>query len=82
MANKSNNNTSTKVAMAEMAKDIGYIKETLNELDNKVGSFYVSLDKYNALEARVRMLEKVLYSLLALIVVPVIGAVIALVVKR
>lgn len=64
---------STKLAVIQ--NDIGYIKDQLKGIDDKVSENYVPLSRYLPI-------EKVVYGLVSLILVAVVGALISLVVNR
>lgn len=62
----------TKIAL--IAKDIGYMKDKLEDVDNKLSSHYVSKEEFEPV-------KKIVYGLVGLILVAVMGAVVSLVVR-
>ena len=66
-------NTRDDVKLAVIQNDLTYIKEKLNAVDNKVSSNYVSKDEFEPV-------RKIVYGLVALILVAVVGALVALVI--
>lgn len=59
--------------LAVIQNDITYIKEKLNTVDEKVSTHYVSKEEFEPI-------RKIVYGLVALILVGVVGALLALVV--
>lgn len=62
------------IKLAVMANDISYIKEKLNSVDQKVSSHYVSKEEFEPI-------KRLVYGLVALILVAVVGSVVGLVIK-
>lgn len=73
---------SEKTDIALIKNDIGYIKEKINSVDYKVSSNYVTKDEYHGTIRRVKLLEKIVYGAVALIVIAVFGALISTVVNK
>lgn len=64
----------TRIQLAVIANDLGYIKEKLNEVDTKVSTNYVTKTEFEPI-------QKIVYGLVSLILVAVVGALVALVVQ-
>lgn len=62
------------IKIAEIGRDLVYIKEKLSSIEIQVGSQYVSKDEFEPI-------KRVVYGLVALILTAVVGALISLVVK-
>jgi len=60
--------------LAVIQNDIGYIKDTMKSLDQKVSSHYVSKEEFEPI-------KKIVYGLVGLILVAVVGALVSLVVR-
>lgn len=65
---------SDEVKFAVMQNDLTYIKEKLNMVDSKVSSNYVSKEEFEPI-------KRIVYGLVTLILIAVVGALLALVVK-
>lgn len=66
-------NTRDDVKLAVIQNDLTYIKEKLNAVDTKVSQNYVSKDEFEPV-------RKIVYGLVALILIAVVGALVALVI--
>lgn len=75
-------NLTTETRLAVIENRLSTIEGGVKHIDEQVSDNYVTKEKYDALDARVKMIEKILYGFIGLIVVPVIGAVIYLVVGQ
>ncbi len=62
------------IKIAEIGRDIVYIKDKLDNIENQVGSSYVTKDEFEPI-------KRVVYGMVALILTGVVGGLIALVVK-
>lgn len=60
--------------IALIQKDISYMKEKLDSVDNKVSTHYVSKEEFEPI-------KKIVYGLTGLILVAVVGAMVSLVVR-
>jgi len=80
MVVKKKNDDDDKIVLAVLTKDIDYIKQKIDDVDEKLERDYVTCEKYNYLERRVQLLEKINFGLITLIVVAVITSLIKLVV--
>jgi hypothetical protein len=69
------------VALAEMRKDIGYIKSNIQEIKDNIRDQFVSKVEHNALDARVKQIERYFNLLVGLIITAVVGAVLTGVLK-
>jgi tetrahydromethanopterin S-methyltransferase subunit G len=69
MANSSDN---TKIALIQ--QDISYMKDKLDNVDQKISTHYVSREEFEPI-------KKIVYGMVGLILVAVVGALISLVVK-
>lgn len=72
MDSLSNHNNADEVKLAVMQNDIQYIKETLNSVDSKVSNNYVTKSEFEPV-------RKVVYGLVAVIMLAFVGAVVSLV---
>lgn len=66
--------SSDEVKFAVMQNDLTYIKKQLEAVDAKVSGSYVSKEEFEPI-------KKIVYGLVSLILVAVVGAVLALVIK-
>lgn len=64
----------TRIQLAVIANDLGYIKEKLNEVDSKVSTHYVTKTEFEPI-------KNIVYGLVSLILIAVVGALVALVVQ-
>lgn len=71
MANENNRDD---VTLAVIQNDLGYLKEKMNSIDNKVSSGYVSKEEFEPI-------KKIVYGVVSLILIAVVGALVALVVS-
>lgn len=62
----------TKLAVTQ--NDLGYIKEKLNTIDKKVNTEYITKNEFEPV-------KQIVYGLVSLILVAVVGAILALVMK-
>lgn len=67
------------VVLAVIARDINYIKETIDKVQTHIDGSLVSKDEF---EGRLRPLEKVVYGIVALVLTTVGVALISLVVIK
>lgn len=67
-------NDSKQVKLAVIKNDLGYIKEKLNALDEKVSLHYITKEEFNPV-------KNIVYGVVFLILVAVVGALIALIVQ-
>ena len=65
---------SDETQLAVIKNDLSYIKEKLNEVDQKVSTHYVSKEEFEPI-------KKIVYGLVSLILIAVVGALVALVVN-
>ena len=65
---------SDKTQLAVIKNDLSYIKEKLNDVDQKVSTHYVSKEEFEPI-------KKIVYGLVSLILIAVVGALVALVVN-
>lgn len=63
------------VRLAELARDMVYIKETLQRIDTHVMANYVSKEEFEPI-------KRVVYGLVSLILTAVVGGLLALVVSK
>jgi hypothetical protein len=63
------------VTLAVIQNDLGYLKEKMNSIDNKVSSGYVSKEEFEPI-------KKIVYGVVSLILIAVVGALVALVVSN
>lgn len=68
-----NDNNRDDIKLAILQTDMAYIKEKLNDIDQKVSSGYVSKEEFEPI-------KKIVYGVVSLILTAVIGAIVALVV--
>lgn len=69
-----NENNRDDVTLAVIQNDLGYLKEKMNSIDNKVSSGYVSKEEFEPI-------KKIVYGVVSLILIAVVGALVALVVS-
>lgn len=62
------------VTLAVIQNDLGYLKEKINSIDDKVSSGYVSKEEFEPI-------KKIVYGVVSLILIAVVGALVALVVS-
>lgn len=62
------------IKIAEIGRDIVYIKDKLDHIENQVGSQYVTKDEFEPI-------KRVVYGMVALILTAVVGGLIALVIR-
>ena len=62
----------TKIAL--MQQDMSYVKNKLDSVDQKISTHYVSREEFEPI-------KKIVYGMVALILISVVGALISLVVK-
>lgn len=74
-------NSRDDVKLAEIGRDIFYIKEKLNAVDVKVSSHYVTKEEFEGYKKSQEPINKIVYGMVGLILVGVVGAVISLVLK-
>lgn len=67
-------NQSDETKLAIFQRDLTYIKEKLDDVDQKVSTHYVSKDEFEPI-------KKIVYGLVSLILVGVVGALLAIVVN-
>lgn len=65
---------SDETQLAVIKNDLSYIKEKLNDVDQKVSTHYVSKEEFEPI-------KKIVYGLVSLILIAVVGALVALVVN-
>jgi hypothetical protein len=65
---------SDETQLAVIKNDLTYIKEKLNDVDQKVSTHYVSKEEFEPI-------KKIVYGLVSLILIAVVGALVALVVN-
>jgi subtilase family serine protease len=63
------------VKLAEVQKDVEFIKIEITEIKKKLDSIYVTQDEFDPV-------RKIVYGVVSLILVAVVGAIIALVIRR
>lgn len=68
-------NQTEQTRLAVIANDVGYIKEELKEIKTQVSSHYVSKEEFEPI-------KKIVYGLVALILIGVVGGVLSLVVVK
>lgn len=74
-----------RLELAELRADVKNLITTVNEVKAKLNSFtttHVSIEGWTALKDRVALLEKIAFGTIGVVVVAVLGALIALVIKR
>ena len=64
--------TETKIALIQ--QDMGYVKDKLDSVDQKISLHYVSREEFEPI-------KKIVYGMVGLILVAVVGALLSLVVK-
>lgn len=74
MANKSTRTAREDTQIAVMANDVVYIKDAVKTLNDKVDHNYVTKEEF-------RPVKQIVYGLVGLILVSVVGAVMALIVR-
>lgn len=62
------------IKIAEIGRDIVYIKDKLDNIEDQVGSSYVTKSEFEPI-------KKVVYGMVSLILIAVVGGLVALVVK-
>lgn len=67
-------NLNTAVKLAEMGRDMVYVKETVRSIDDKVSHGYVTKEEFDPI-------KRLVYGVVALVTTAVVGAVLALVVR-
>lgn len=65
---------SNETQLAVIKNDIQYIKSSLNSIDNKVSTHYVSREEFEPI-------KRIVYGLVSLILIAVVGALISTVVR-
>lgn len=70
----SQNSVNQAIKIAEIGRDIVYIKDKLDNIEDQVGSSYVTKDEFEPI-------KRVVYSLVGLALTGVVGGLIALVLK-
>lgn len=68
----SNSSDTTKIALIQ--QDISYMKDKLDNVDQKISTHYVSREEFEPI-------KKIVYGMVGLILVAVVGALVSLVVK-
>jgi hypothetical protein len=67
-------NTSDNTKIALIQQDISYMKDKLDNVDQKISTHYVSREEFEPI-------KKIVYGMVGLILVAVVGALVSLVVK-
>lgn len=67
-----NSSDTTKIALIQ--QDISYMKDKLDNVDQKISTHYVSREEFEPI-------KKIVYGMVGLILVAVVGALVSLVVK-
>lgn len=70
--NSSNNDADVKLAV--MANDMTYLKNAVDNIDKKISSGYVTKEEFDPI-------KRIVYGLISLVLIAVVGALLALVVK-
>lgn len=73
--------TSSDLDIAEIKKDISYIKETTAAIDKNLTSGYTPLSEFNALRERVDLIFRAVFFLIALLVASASAALFKLIYK-
>lgn len=73
---------SDEVKLAVMQNDLTYIREKVNTVDLKVSQNYVTKEEFINSLRRIKLLEKIVYGAVSLILIAVFGALTSLVVRR
>jgi hypothetical protein len=63
------------IKIAEIGRDLVYIKEKLNNIEVQVGSQYVSKDEFEPV-------KRLVYGMVALMLTAVVGALISIVIQK
>jgi hypothetical protein len=66
---------SIETKLAVLANDMNYIRRTLDQVDNKISTHYVSKEEFEPI-------KRIVYGLVGLILVAVVGALLSLVVVK
>lgn len=69
----------TKIAV--LTTEVLYIKDKVNTVDTKVSNSYVTKEHFNSTLRRIKLLEKIVYGAVALILIAVGGALVSRVVE-
>lgn len=70
--NSGNDNADVKLAV--MANDMTYLKNAVDNIDKKISSGYVTKEEFDPI-------KRIVYGLISLVLIAVVGALLALVVK-
>lgn len=72
--NSTNNADDNAVKLAVMANDMTYLKNAVDKIDQKISSGYVTKEEFDPI-------KRIVYGLISLVLIAVVGALLALVVK-
>ncbi len=73
--------TSSDLAVANISKDISYIKEEIKNINVNISSGYTPLSDHNALKDKVALIYRALAFLLGLIALAIAGAISKLILR-
>lgn len=76
---KSSNGIESKLAIAGLQKDIQYMRDRIDEMNEKMDSKFVTQEEF---KAKLDPISKLVYGLVGLILTAVVGAVISIVINR
>lgn len=74
MTTQNNNSVNQVIKIAEIGRDIIYIKDKLTNIETQVGSQYVTKEEFGPI-------KRVVYGMVGLMLVAVVGALLALVLR-
>lgn len=69
--------TQEQVDLVKMADKVSAIEKTVNSIDKKLESNYVTKDELRILEIQLNLVQKIVYGMVGLILTAVIGGVLA-----
>lgn len=72
--NSGSNSDDNAVKLAVMANDMTYLKNAVDNIDKKISSGYVTKEEFDPI-------KRIVYGLISLVLIAVVGALLALVVK-
>lgn len=74
-----------RLQLTGLRADVTHLLETVNEIKarlNGIGNSHITKEAFEALKDRVQLMEKIVFGALGVVLITVLGAIIALVIRK